>query len=462
MRVGIIGGGITGLTVAYYLQRAGVHTTILESEREFGGLVRTFDFGPFHWDKFYHAILTSDADLLTLLEDLGLSSELRWTETKTGFYSQRGLHSMSNSLDFLRFPVLSIWEKLRLGLGILYSARLSRVDKLEEIPVVDWLVRIFGRGNYEKMWGPLLKCKLGACREEASAAFIYGYISRYYSTRQKGVSKKEMMGYVRGSYRTVLTRLVERLQEHGAEFMLGCTVERLERSSSGRIRVHTNGGTLEFDRVVFTGPSEFFARVAADLDPAYVDKLLKVKYLGVVCAALLLKRALSPFYVTNLVDPTLPFTGVIEMTSMASREETAGRHLVYLPKYTVPGDPTFGLPDEEIWRQFKPALIRMHPDLRDEEIEKVFIFRARHVQPIPVLRYSHLVPSMETGIPGLYLANTTFIINKTLSNNQMVHIALRAVGQILGSQRENTVVAGSQERRNAMSAVAPVAVPPAM
>src|ERR1700730_16911444 len=118
MRVGIIGGGITGLTAAYYLQKAGISCTVIEAAPDLGGLTRTFDFGPFHWDKYYHAILTSDRELIQLIEEIGLGPDLRWTETKTGFYSAHGLHSMSNSLEFLRFPPLSFWEKFRLGLGI--------------------------------------------------------------------------------------------------------------------------------------------------------------------------------------------------------------------------------------------------------------------------------------------------------------------------------------------------------
>ena len=66
-----------------------------------------------------------------------------------------------------------------------------------------------------------------------------------------------------------------------------------------------------------------------------------MKYLGVVCFALLLKRQLSPYYVLNLTDEDLPFTGIVEMSNLVSRDETAGYHLVYVPKYTIPGDPLF-------------------------------------------------------------------------------------------------------------------------
>src|SRR5262249_55876822 len=151
--------------------------------------------------------------------------DLRWTETKTGFYSTHGLHSLSNSLEFLMFPPLSMWEKFRMGFGVLRATKVREEGALQEVPVAEWLIRYFSRGVYEKIWEPLLKCKLGTCRNEASAAFIWSYITRYYSTREKGSSKKERLGYVRGGYRTVLQRLLELLQGFGTEFILGSPVE---------------------------------------------------------------------------------------------------------------------------------------------------------------------------------------------------------------------------------------------
>jgi protoporphyrinogen oxidase len=154
-----------------------------------------------------------------------------------------------------------------------------------------------------------------------------------------------------------------------------------------------------------------------------------VQYLGVICIALVLKRSLSPYYVTNLVDD-VPFTGIIEMTNLISGEETGNTHLVYLPKYTAPGDPLFEASEEDIWPSFKRSLTRIFPDLKDDEIEHRYLFRERFVQPVPVLNYSSLVPQMSTPVPGLILANTTQIINSTLNNNEMVKIALQAVNMV--------------------------------
>jgi len=434
LKIGILGGGITGLTAAFYLSRAGHQVTVLEGRSQVGGLATYFDFGPFQWDKFYHCILTSDGPLLQLIEDLGLKAEMRWTETKVGFYTGKGFYSMTTTMDFLRFPELSLWEKFRLGLGVLRASRIKDGKELEAIPIAEWLVKIFGRGNYEKMWAPLLKCKLGACREEASAAFIWATIFRLYSTREKGASRKERMGYVHGGYRVVFGRLIDKIGILGGVIQTDSPVEQVASSHDGTIEVRTPRGTIRFDRVIATAPSHIVERIVPALSSDYRRRLREVKYLGMVCVVLVLKRSLTPYYVTNLTDHEVPFTGVIEMTNLISREETAGRHLVYLPKYTAPNDPLFESPDEEVWGLFQKAFKRMFPDLNEDDIEKRFILRERLVQPLPVLHYSDRVPFMRTSVPGLFLANTTQIINSTLNNNEMVKIAREAVEMLLSEQ----------------------------
>jgi protoporphyrinogen oxidase len=426
VRVGVLGGGITGLTSAYYLLRAGAGVTILEARKDVGGLSNSFDFGPFQWDRFYHCVLTSDAALRALIADLGLSSELRWTHTKVGFFAEGQLHSMSSGIDFLRFPPLNLWQKMRLGAGILYASRIKDGYRLESELATDWLRRIFGQANYDKMWAPLLKCKLGACREEASAAFIWATIARLFSTRENK-DGAECLGYVRGGYRTVFTRLVQEVRRLGGEIRTGVPLNEIH--SNGTVAVRSGQERFEFDRVVSTLPSPILARIAPQLSSGYLSKLDSVKYLGVVCFALVLKRPLSPYYVTNLIDD-VPFTGIIEMTNLISREETAGYHLVYLPKYTAPCDPLFELSEDEIWKAFCEGLKRVIGDFSDADIEARHLFRERFVQPIPVLRYSEIVPPMESDIDGLVVANTTQIINSTLNNNEMVKIARRAVAAV--------------------------------
>lgn len=426
MKIAVLGGGLTGLTAAFYLLRDGADVTIFESNPQLGGLSTHFNFGDFWWDKFYHCILTSDSALLQLIDDLGLSSELKWTPTKVGFFADEKLYSMSSTLDFLKFQPLNIWQKARLAAGILYTCRIKDSHDLEGELASEWLSRVFGATNYRKMWSPLLKCKLGACREEASAAFIWATITRLYSTRQKTGNQQECLGYVQGGYRVVFRRLIEMVKAMHGRILTNARVTQIARND-GMIEVEVDGQKHGFDGMIATIPSKALAAITPGLDSTYIRKLNEVKYLGIVCVALVLKRRLSPFYVTNLANEDFPFTGIIEMTNLISTKETHGRCLVYLPKYTSPGDPLFETADEDVWAQFRPHIQRVIPDFQDSDIEKRFTFRERFVQPVPTLHYSRLVPEMETGIDGLILANTTQIINSTLNNNAMVKIARQAV-----------------------------------
>lgn len=435
MHVGIVGGGITGLTAAWYLLRAGHQVTVIEARQQPGGLATYFDFGPFCWDKFYHCILTSDQPLLHLINDLGLSGDLRWRETKVGFFTDFGLHSLTSTADFLRFPAISLWEKFRLGLGILYTARIQDGASLEDKPIGPWMTRVFGQGNYEKLWEPLLKCKLGEARREASASFIWATIRRLYSTREKGANKKECLGYVRGGYRNVFSQLVKQIQGMGGHIMTGVPVEEIRGAADGGLEVTTGKGPMNFDYVIGTVPSGAFSRMVPRLTRTYRDKLEKTRYMGMVCVALLLRRSLTPYYCTNITQD-LPFTGIIEMTNLISSEETNGRHLVYLPKYTSPGDPLLEAGDDAVWESFAAGLQRIIPDLEDADIERRFIFRERFVQPIQEVGFRESVPPTQTSVPRLLLANTSQIVNSTLNNNEMVGIARNAVGLILKRNQE--------------------------
>ena len=80
----------------------------------------------------------------------------------------------------------------------------------------------------------------------------------------------------------------------------------------------------------------------------YRRQLKDVEYLDVICVFLVLRHSLSPYYVINLLDKDLPFTGIIEATNVVSSNHFGGRHIVYLPKYITHDDPLNERSEEEI------------------------------------------------------------------------------------------------------------------
>ena len=203
-----------GLTLAMRMAKQGHDVTLIEAADRLGGLASVWELGDITWEKHYHVILMSDDRLRKLLAEIGLTDELKWVETKTGFYTNDKLYSMSDTAEFLKFPPLTLIEKLRLGGTIFYASKIKNWRRLEKIAVADWLKRWSGKGTFEKIWKPLLNAKLGDSYKKTAASIIWAHISRMYKARRTGL-KKEMFGYVSGGYRRIIERLEEVLDELG-------------------------------------------------------------------------------------------------------------------------------------------------------------------------------------------------------------------------------------------------------
>ena len=107
-RWGVVGGGVLGCSMALRLAQQGHQVTLYESATELGGLASAWQIpGPdgttLTWDRHYHVTLLSDARTRAMLAAIGLDRDLKWVETRTGYYGPDGnLVSVSNSLEFLK------------------------------------------------------------------------------------------------------------------------------------------------------------------------------------------------------------------------------------------------------------------------------------------------------------------------------------------------------------------------
>ena len=453
----IVGGGLLGMTIALRLAEEGQQVTIFEGNDRLGGLADSWTLfdeeshQEITWDRHYHVTLLSDQHTRKLLRELDLEAEMKQVETKTGFYTNGELFSMSNTWEFLNFPPLRLIDKLRLGATIFYASKIKNWEKLESISVENWLRKWSGNRTFEKIWLPLLRAKLGENYKKVSATFIWATIARMYAARRTGL-KKEMFCYVPGGYARIIHHLSDRLQSLGVNILLDRTVEEVRPTSHSSVRilsqssdrmhlpftkdpesrkVDDSASDLEFDQVVLTCPSPVALRICPELTPVERQRHQHIEYQGIVCASVLLKQDLSPYYVTNITDDGIPFTAVIEMSALVDKQEFQGRSLVYLPKYVDPEDPIFQESDASIRERFLGALLKMYPHLKTEDILDFRLSRVRHVFPLPKQHYSENLPEMKTFQEGIWIVNSSQIVNGTLNVNETLSLAERSVQDVL-------------------------------
>jgi hypothetical protein len=120
------------------------------------------------------------------------------------------------------------------------------------------------------------------------------------------------------------------------------------------------------------------------------------------------------------------------MTTLIPPPWVHGYHLVYLPRYVASDSPWFETDDDELRDRFLTGLRRVHPAAGTPECPLVAfqVSRAREVFPLPVVRASEDTPGFATSVPGVWMVNSSQIVNGTLNVNETVGLADRAVAAI--------------------------------
>ena len=448
----MVGAGITGLTAARRLGLAGHRVEVYERWPGLGGQVATLDVGDGELvERYYHHLFTSDVEIAALYDELGMGDAIEWLPSSVAIHSHGRSHPFTTPLDLLRFRPLGPLERVRTGLAVLRLRR-SGVDpaSLDGEGARDWVERTMGAGAYREIWEPLLRGKYGERAEEVSAAWLAG---KLVVRRAAGgaESRGEVLGYPRGGWQPLLDRLADEIAQAGGEVLIDRPARSIARSGEGLEilaaapgsfrrghdprRFEPAGPPERYDAVLATVPNDVFEglldpRLAAGLAPGYLENLRTVEYRAALCLLLELDGRFSPFYWTNVADPELPFIGLIEQTNLLGTERYGGRHLLYVANYLPRDDELLELDAEALLAAYEPGLRRVNPGFSAARVRRSWLHREPAAQPVITVGYGDRVPALETGAPGLLLANTTQIFPEDRGTNYGVRLGERAARAI--------------------------------
>ncbi|MCW2284705.1 protoporphyrinogen oxidase [Rhodoblastus acidophilus] len=427
----IVGAGFTGLAAAYELARAGVKVTIVEWARDIGGLASAFDVGGTKLDRFYHHWFTNDAHVMALIDELGLTDQVRINPTNTGVYYANSFFKLSTPLDLLRFSPLGLFDRIRLGLLALRARRVKAWMALEDKTAADWLRELGGERVFKIVWQPLLKGKFGPHAEEVSAVWFWNKIKLRGGSR--GKAGEERLAYYKGGFVALAEAIAAKIVALGGTIQCGAKIDSLA-PVEGKWRATSGERVFEADRVLVTTALPVYADLIAGwAAPDYLDSLRRISYLGNVCLVLELDRSLSSTYWLNVNDASFPFVGVIEHTNFEGPENYGGRHIVYLSKYLPETDRLFLMSDDEIFDYALPYLQAMFPKLEKSWVLARHVWRARWSQPVVGKHYSRLIPAQDGPLPGLHLCTMAQIYPEDRGTNYAIREG-RAIGRRLAAE----------------------------
>jgi protoporphyrinogen oxidase len=430
MKIAIVGGGLTGVSLGYFLAREGVSVDIFEASPVLGGLA-----GPLILedgtavDRFYHAILPSDDHLWQLCKELGIEDQLRFQQTKNAFFVDGGIHSMNSAIEFLGFKPLKPLDRVRLAATIVRAQLVRDWRSLESISVEQWLRRWSGKSTFSKLWHPLLAAKFDGDYGDVPATWMWSRLVRMKSTRS-GANQRESAGHLVGGYATLLAAMATRIRAAGGHIHLNGPVQEIVVEHRRVVGVRHGREFWTGGPVISTMQAPVFRRLIPGAPEDYQQSLSAVPYLGIVCPLMVLDRPLSGYWTLNIADNRVPFTGIIETTAYIDPKYVGGHHLVYMPKYTAPGSRWQTLSDSDVLEAALLTLKQIVPDFDRHAVRYALVHRERYVEPLHCLSSRASLTGVETPVGGLYLA-TTSQIYPSLTNGEAIARHARNVSALV-------------------------------
>ncbi len=166
MNVTIVGGGLTGLTAAYYLGHAKPEWTITlyEQAPRFGGKIQTQRVDDFVVELGPDSYLGRKTEMTDLVHDLGLGDTLVSNETGQAFvYDKGSIHPIpggsimgipTETMPFVKATLISWSGKLRAGLD--YFKKPYQLDENGDVSIGHFFKYHLGQEMMDKLIEPLL------------------------------------------------------------------------------------------------------------------------------------------------------------------------------------------------------------------------------------------------------------------------------------------------------------------
>jgi protoporphyrinogen/coproporphyrinogen III oxidase len=311
----IIGAGISGLTAAYYLKKAGRDVLLIESSDRAGGVIQSLDAEGFIVERGPNS-LRGTHEFLDLAEELGMTDELVTGDPKAPayVYFNGELHPVPMSPPALvKTKLLSTAGKLRL-LGEPFVARRAAAgeeslasfvrrrlgDEILERLVAPFVSGVYA-GDAERLSVQASFARLAEL-EAQSGSLVRGAIKTVRAARKNKAAekpKRSLRQYRLCSFRRGLEQLPQRLAHQlGASLLTEARVTAIRRSGAETARTwfevtfERRGElrTINAASLIVATPADAAARLLETCAPEVAELVADIPYTALASVPLAYRR----------------------------------------------------------------------------------------------------------------------------------------------------------------------------
>ncbi|MBW1669886.1 MAG: protoporphyrinogen oxidase [Deltaproteobacteria bacterium] len=301
-KVIIAGGGLSGLSLAWFLKqlKPGWEILVLESEARAGGKAWTIKEDGFVCEKGVNGVLDNKPSTLALAARLGLGPLKSNDAARSRFVIKNGqlIQLPVSPSQFLSSKILSLPGRLR----VLAEVIVSKGDISKDESLADFARRRLGREAFEYLIDPMATGIYAGDPERLSLRSCfprihelerdYGSLIRAMIKLQKEAKKKGKKGPGAGpggvltSFTTGMNELVDALvRALGPAVRLNSSVASISKNNTGWRVYLQNGEELESSHVVLACPVKAVSEVLKETAPDIVKLAVQINYppVSIVC-----------------------------------------------------------------------------------------------------------------------------------------------------------------------------------
>ncbi|HVB70285.1 MAG TPA: hydroxysqualene dehydroxylase HpnE [Acidimicrobiales bacterium] len=403
-RVGIVGGGLAGMSAALRAADAGTEVVLLERRPFLGGLTTSIERRGVSFDNGQHVFLRCCSAYRDFIQRIGATEQVHLQArlsvpvlapvARRATIARNSLPAPFHLVGSLaRYRHLSVAERLRL-LGAVTALRRLDIDDptLDARSFGDWLTQHHqSDGAIDRLWDLIVRPTLNVGARDASlalAAMVF----------QVGLLDERDAGDIGWSKIPLIelhgTLAAQALSDAGVEVVCNATVSSIDRRPDGRWAVRAGDRVHDVDAVIVATP----ARVAASLGAVDASVADALGASPIVNVHLVLDRRVTDLEFAAAVDSPIEF--IFDRTASSGVEP--GQQCLSISLSAA--DEHIATPTDELVASFFRALGELMPAARAARLVDGFVTRERAA----TFRASPGVgahrPGAATAEPGVFLA----------------------------------------------------------
>jgi len=405
MKIVILGGGLTGLTAAYYLSKKNKEVLVIEKEKRVGGLAGGFKQQHWDWEleRTYHHIFSNDKAILDLSKQIKFTTFNFSTPTTASLFGQKNnyrIFPVDSPQDFLLLPELSLISKIRSGITLLLLKLSPYFVWYEKITSSHFLQKTMGGETWTVLWEQLFQKKYGKYAEKILASFIWARIKK----------RTRRLGYPTGGFQAFVDTLAHINEKQGVSIITSTNGQTVQKKGKGyEVKTINHKGEINIyyaDVVISTLPYPITCNLMSNvLGDIYVKEQAKRKYLFAINLILKTKNSILPnIYWLNVGVKDVPIMCIVQHTNFISSKKYGGDEICYIAWYVEEGSDLLKKSEKEMVEFVLPYLRNIFPHLK-ETPEVVGLFKEPYAQPIFDAEFITIPRAFSTPAKNVYIAN---------------------------------------------------------